>query len=145
VLTYLRGGTWNTVATVTITAPANGFVLLSGNVLAETSSASCRCYAWVRMHDQSTDAISLVTDAGLGDSAGDLDDGTVAVNWIFPVTAGSHAYDLQGNSFPDGTIAFYNPMLTALFVPFGSTGGGTLGARSTERTTRTPMPNGGVR
>ena len=48
---------------------------------------------------------------------------SVAITWVFPVAAGEQTFALVGAPFPNALVVEYaDPILTALYVPFGPTG-----------------------
>jgi hypothetical protein len=115
------GSTLVSVATVTITAPATGFVLVSGYV---TASGGTGTY-FVRVRDNSNAATSPwyngVTVAGAYMTGGN--------EAVFPVTAGSRSFSVTAE-LSTATFTGYG-VITAVFIPFGSTGSPTvLAARS---------------
>ena len=110
--------------TAQITAPAAGFVLVNGttNPFAFSSGNTCPCQAVARLHHiqgdtQSLDAIVYLPNTPSGSSGG-----SIALTWIFPVTAGAQTFEILVTA----TITHYNPTLTLLYVPFGSMGAGAL-------------------
>jgi hypothetical protein len=122
---------------VTLTAPAAGFVLLVGTISVNSllgGDTSCNpCRARIQLRNKSTADTSKLEIATFGNGASEQ--GTeLTQTWVFPVQAGSVSFALDANVTGNtGTIFFDNPTLTALYVPFGSSGGGTLGATSTPR------------
>lgn len=110
--------------TAQITAPAAGFVLVNGttNPFAFSSGNTCPCQAVARLHHiqgntQSLDAIVYLPNTPSGSSGG-----SIALTWIFPVTAGAQTFEILVTA----TTTHYNPTLTLLYVPFGSMGAGAL-------------------
>ena len=63
---------------------------------------------------------------------------------VFPVTSGAHSYTLDAGQvdFSGGPLSFYNPVLTAQFVPFGGTGSPTSLGASTAATSSRPARAG---
>jgi hypothetical protein len=139
--TLTGGFTFSTQTTVTITAPAQGFVRLDGRVLAWDNNAStfCSdCELAVRIHDVTANADSP-RSFFLGGAGSHASGTEVPVGWVFPVTAGTRSYTLDAGEvdFAGGPLTLYNPVLTAQFVPFGGTGTATsLGASSVTRSGR---------
>jgi hypothetical protein len=128
-------------ATVSLTAPNNGFVLVQGAITAEDLfSAACNvCQAVVRIHDVSAnvDSIPSTTTFGNGVPENLL---TIPIEWVFPITAGAHSYTLNtGQSDTSGGPALFdNPVLTAEFIPFGHSGSSTILSADGENTIATP-------
>jgi hypothetical protein len=125
------------LTTVTITAPARGFVRLDGRVFAWDNSAStfCSdCELAVKVHDVTTGADSP-RSFFIGGEGSHNSGREVPVSWVFAVTSGSHSYTLDAGQvdFAGGPLSFYNPTLVAQFVPYGATGSASsLGSSSIE-------------
>ena len=123
------------LVTVTITAPANGFVRLDGRVgLFDGRAASfCGdCEVGVRIRDVAagTNSPMSITVAGTNTRSTYLE---IPTTWVFPVTTGAHSYALDAGqvAFSGGPFDLENPVLVAQYVPFGSTGTATtLGTQS---------------
>lgn len=61
--------------------------------------------------------------------------GNMAPSWVFPVSAGVNTFDLRvSRGSGDGTINGWWGMMTAVYSPFGSTGGSTLAPTSGGKT-----------
>jgi hypothetical protein len=137
-----------TQATVTLTAPNNGFVLVQGSVLVHdllVPTACNVCTVIVHVHDVSANVDSVQAAASLGNgTAGAVE--TVPVQWVFPVTPGTHSYTLVTQEFGSGgPPQVVNPTLTAEFIPFGHNGNPTVLAADGENTVAGPTqvtPNG---
>ena len=126
-----------TQATVTLTAPNNGFVLVQGSVLVHdllVPTACNVCTVIVHVHDVSANVDSVQAAASLGNgTAGAVE--TVPVQWVFPVTPGTHSYTLVTQEFGNGGPPdIVNPTLTAEFIPFGHNGSSTVLAADGENT-----------
>jgi hypothetical protein len=131
----------DTQATVALTAPNNGFVFLQGTIVfTDDFGTKCTaCYGVVRVHDVSANADSPPASAEIGNgTVGQYT--TIPVQWVFPVTAGSHSYALTTwqNPLAGGPASFSNPVLTAEFIPFGHNGSSTILAPDTENTVAAP-------
>jgi hypothetical protein len=131
----------DTQATVSITAPAKGFVKLDGTIIAfDTFSSICGdSSVYLRLHDDTSGASSPMV---LGEG-GDSTRGTsipMSISWVFPVTAGQHSYSLTTAQidFSGGPFLFYNPVLFAQYVPFGATGTAASLGTSARRTAAHP-------
>jgi hypothetical protein len=105
------------VVSVALTAPAAGFVLVTGTVVVSSVSTYPSVF---RLRDPITGETSPLLQV--------VDEGnSVAVTYIFPVNAGDRTFALQAAKTADtGTVQLVDATITALFVPFGSTGGTTL-------------------
>jgi len=129
-------------ATVTLTAPNAGFVLVQGSIVAEDYFAAARCNTctvFVRVLDVSANDYSVISAGTIGNgTSGEYL--TIPVQWVFPVTAGSHSYKLltalSGIS-SGGPAVMDNPVLTAEFIPFGHSGSSTILAPDGENTVAT--------
>jgi hypothetical protein len=114
--------------TVTISAPTAGFVMINAGVTIYNSACADTCLVLANLHEQGTSSYGIeptnLSLTGLQRSAGPL-------NGVFVASAGTHTYEiiLQRTS-ASGTLYGYWASMTALFSPFGSTGGGTLGTAS---------------
>jgi hypothetical protein len=129
---YVSGIAFTQRATVTITAPKAGFVLVNGAVSAIFTSG-CSCASHVRLRDTAAGgATSAHEFAQLGDGEYTI----MSPTWVFPASAGAHTYAIDTAN--TGTVTFANPTVTAIFVPFGSTGSGVLEAGAD--VARTPVP-----
>jgi hypothetical protein len=131
-------GTFNSSASfieetsVSLTAPAAGFVLLVGTLSVDTLSGgdkSCNpCEARVQLRNKSTEETSNQAIATFGNGTSEQAT-ALTQTWVFPVQAGQVSFALDVNvSGSAGVIFPDNPTLTALYSRFGSTGSGTLGA-----------------
>jgi hypothetical protein len=123
-------------ATFVLTAPKSGFAFVSGWVSASSGdSTNCTpCYLHMRLRDV-TGAAKSPDNVGEVNTAGDGFGGTsMAMSWVFPVAAGQRTFSLDADPCSPGcpninsSVFFANATLTALYVPFGSAGAGTLGA-----------------
>jgi hypothetical protein len=132
------GFDFSTLATVTVTAPAKGFVRVDGRVFAwdgDGASACHHCEMGARIHDVSSGANSPRSFYVLSNPGTNANGSDVPINWVFPVTAGTHSYtlDVGSSSFDGGPMSFHDPVLIAQFVPFGGTGSSTSLGASTVR------------
>jgi hypothetical protein len=117
------GVTNTTITTVSLTAPAAGFVLLTADV--NTNGTGCPCEGWYLMRDAVSGTLSSNYKIVRNETSSVYHEG--ALTWIFPVTAGARTFQLQGFRNLGTTLNANGAALTALYVPFGSTGGATLG------------------
>jgi hypothetical protein len=117
-----------TDGTATITAPVAGFVKVQATFVAEdafSSSLCSRCLVEARLHDEGagTDSPMSVVTLGTGAAA---DYASSSLQWVFPAKGGSHSYSLTTVQYDTGGPAqIDNPIVTAQFIPFGSTGSAT--------------------
>jgi len=117
------GNTLVAVATVTITAPAAGFVLVTSSVSIQTGSGSS-CYAQTLLRD-ATGGVSAGPNYSFLAAPGE--EQLASPTYVFPVTAGARTLQLQARMQQAScTASAYMPVITALYVPFGSTGATTL-------------------
>jgi hypothetical protein len=110
-------GGFEDVVSVTLNAPASGFVLVNATVVLRSTHPDPALF---RLRDPITsEASTLMQVLTPGNS--------VALTYVFPVGAGSRAFALQASvTGTPSTIELVDATATALFVPFGSTGGSTL-------------------
>lgn len=87
------------------------------------ASADDRAWqAWTahfHFHDATANSDSPDEMATVGNGSTSFHDAMLAASWVFPVTAGSRTFSLDGGAV--GSASFLNPQLTAIFVPFGAT------------------------
>ena len=122
-------GTLTTIAETTITsgvsgsavAGANGFLLVNANVmLFESSPDTCSCLFTVRIYlqggvEQGTQFIFLPNSPT-------FETGSASISLAIPVLSGEKTVSLRVNEYQGGeTVSAYGS-ITALYVPFGSTG-----------------------
>jgi hypothetical protein len=112
-------------ANLAISAPTAGFVLVDSAVTIQNASCTVDCRVSFRIrHVQSgTYTIQAMVNPESGDFA------TASTTGIFPVSSGSNTFQLQMGRLGtgNGSVNGWFGNLTAMFVPFGSTGGTTLG------------------
>jgi len=121
----------NPVASVVITAPGAGFVVVNATLgvsiePSATGGTSSNTVGYARLRDTSaasTGTLSplLSTATGNGSQAT-----TLGPTYIFPVAAGAHSFVLEAQKSGTGTVRVFDGVVTALFVPFGSGGAATL-------------------
>ena len=137
---------WSSAREVSITAPGPGFVLVTGTAVALSKYPSyCYpCTLFARLRETSGNNTSPVTAASISsDIADDWMESALTSTWVFPVAAAgvaTYSLDTGASYTPGGDIVADNPTLVALYVPFGSTGGTTLGADI--QTSPTPVRSG---
>lgn len=103
------------VATVTITAPASGFVLVNGYVEAEGGTGRFFVRVWDDSNGHTSGYYNGVTVSGGLVTAGN--------EWVFPVTEGSRSFSVKAEESTATFVGFGT--ITAVFIPFGSTGSPT--------------------
>jgi hypothetical protein len=116
---------------VTVNAPASGFLIVNGSVIADLwPGDGCNpCYAHAHLFNATTQEESVDNIASLGNGTESEQAATVPLTWVFPVSAGANTIQLRTAEFPgDSAIAFFNPTLSATYVPFGATGTSVLGS-----------------
>jgi hypothetical protein len=110
------------LGTLNLTAPSAGFVLIQANY--NIIGTGCPCQGWFYLKDAvSGQIMSNYKIVGAQASAAFESSG---FEYVFPVTAGARTFQLIGKRSGGTTTNLDAPVMTALFVPFGSTGGGTL-------------------
>lgn len=112
-----------TVASVSITAPAAGFVEVSADY--NTIGTGCPCEGWYILRDAVTSTLSGNYKITRNETNSTYH--SSALGWIFPVTAGVRTFQLRGFNNVGTTVNANGAALQAVYVPFGSTGAGTLG------------------
>lgn len=122
------------VAQVSITVPGVGgdqFVVVDGSVTAQSDTDGLECAQPACQVDVQLRDVGNAVSSNLGSylfpsalRAGEV----VGKRYVFPATSGNHTYQLWAR-LGSGDILFYSdPVITAMSVPFGATGGSTLGA-----------------
>lgn len=113
---FIYSLTFNTLATVTITAPAAGYVKVDGWTSFTPLSATSG-EATVRLRDTGTGDVSHVEVTDFSGAGNRI----MSLGWVFSVpAAGTHTYALEFNSTV--TSAPASPIVTALYVPEGANG-----------------------
>lgn len=111
-----------------VTAPTSGFVLVTASVMVTESNCTQWCYAHMRVAHVQTGATTVSLETGR--FSGDWEFDTLTVSYAFPVSAGTNTFrmlfDRNDDSDADGTVSAAAYTATALFTPFGSSGGSTL-------------------
>ena len=106
--------TFSSVQTVSITAPAAGYVQVYGemSILPFGNAGE----ATVRLRDTGTGDTSNVQVVDFPATGFTH----LSVSWVFSVSAGAHTYSLDLNA--SQTVSTGSPTVTALYVPFGANG-----------------------
>ncbi len=113
--------TFQPIGTVTLTAPADGFVLVMASSFAATRNSQL---LRLQLRDPLNGEISPFSAAFSG-SPGALE-GSVTPIHLFKVAAGERSFILEAGRSAGGVptdTQLANTTITALYVPFGSTGG----------------------
>jgi hypothetical protein len=113
--------------TLNITAPSAGFVLVNGSFTGFTSPAAAAQFRVAIVKTTPPTAFAPPQDERVYEGANEA---AISTTQVFPVAAGVNTFQLQVSSF--GSTAFTDwGQLTAIYSPFGSTGGTTLRANTT--------------
>lgn len=106
-------------ATVTLTAPKDGFAIVTGTAIATEGCSSC--FVHTRLREPATGATSrhVIDHLQLN--------GTLVTSpsqvWVVPAPAGEHTYSLDIGVYPtDQGISVNNPTIVAHWVPFDGSG-----------------------
>lgn len=122
------GDAFSRIAGTRLTAPEDGFVVVSANVTTHSASSACGCEVVVRVRHPREAAVSSAQHASVGASAGSSRIQSIAVTWVFAVSKGPQAFDLEARNLDAaiGDASAQFGQLSALYVPFGPSGEGTL-------------------
>jgi hypothetical protein len=115
-----------TLATVTVTAPVGGYVLVEANTSVYNSAAAgCICGIQASIREAGAVTSSDLQYTTLYNASGGTDSNSpLALSWVFPVPAGQHTYELRARRYSGAaSITTHSIRMTALFVPFNATGG----------------------
>jgi hypothetical protein len=119
-------GSAQDIASLSIVAPSAGFVIVNGSAMADQHSGTgCPCVTTMFLNADGSDIDTnpwreAVTVDGVDEP------NTGSVSWVFQVAAGGHTFALRGyEQLGTGAIDM-SGQITALFVPFGPTGGSTF-------------------
>ncbi|MGA8926578.1 MAG: hypothetical protein WB462_10190 [Solirubrobacterales bacterium] len=113
-----------TVTSVSITAPAAGFVEVRADY--NTIGTGCPCEGWYILRDAVASTLSGNYKITRNETTSTYH--SSSLSWIFPVTAGVRTFQLQGFNNVGTTVSANGGAIQATYVPFGSTGASTLGA-----------------
>jgi hypothetical protein len=114
----------------TLTIPSNGFVLVQFEGTFFTFDGSCTtgCNAIVRVKDLGNNAVSPYQELSM-DKTGVNGVATGNATWIFQVTPGTRQFAFEhATETGINKVNWQNASISAVFVPFGGSGGGVLGA-----------------
>lgn len=117
---------------ITIVAPAAGFVLVTTNATVQNATCTTYCIVGGRLrHVQAnTESGHMIASPRSTDNSPYA---IVSSTAVFPVSAGANTFEvvLDRNPNGNGVINSYRGQVTALFSPYGPTGGATLGTDGT--------------
>jgi hypothetical protein len=132
-------GSAATIASISLQAPRAGFVLVTA-ALEPYASTGCTtaCQAGFALTDGSFTTWNYYQPVGAAPTGFTSYQGSTTITSMFAAAAGTKTVNIQAwQSGGTGTIAvFYD--VTAVFVPFGGSGGGTLGAGSSSAASSAP-------
>ena len=127
---YNTDTTYDLIATVSITAPGPGFVLINGTVGVSLEGTGTAGFVRLRDSTQTTGGssplVSTATNTG-GTAPTTAVATTLSPTYVFPVIAGQRTIVLEAQKAGIGQVHAYDAILTAIFIPFGSGGAATLG------------------
>jgi hypothetical protein len=131
----LTPGAFTTLATVNLTVPAPGFVLVTGGTIVEGTGTGI-----VRLRDAaSTTNVSPFLGVDVDPTT---TDNSATPTWVFQVTtAGPQSYVLEAQGPITLVAGGPSAQITALYVPFGSTG--TTASGAGEAPPAAPAPGSG--
>jgi hypothetical protein len=124
------------VNSVTITAPGSGFVLVTatGTPQSSTVTPCSPCKVEMRVSDPASGQASQAQVDTVAVGPGGNEDGGMGVTWLFPVTGittpTARMFNVDARRYAGTGTVFFDSTVTALWVPFGSTGGSTLSVQS---------------
>jgi hypothetical protein len=115
-----------TLATVTITVPVGGYVLVEANTsVYNNAAAGCICGVQASIREAGAITSSDLQYTTLYNASGGTDSNSpLALSWVFPAAAGQHTYELRARRYSGSAVITTRSIrMTALFVPFNATGG----------------------
>jgi hypothetical protein len=134
IISYNNGGTFAEQTRIVIDAPTDGLMLVMGSASINTllgGDTTCDpCLGVIRLRDAVNGATGTEQVATFGDGSAEAS-AQLATNWVFPVEAGRRVFALDAIGAVPNKIFVDNPTVTALFVPFGPSGGGGAVAAET--------------
>ena len=122
------GTTRSTLGTVTIQAPAAGYVLLDSTLIVALFTTNTNVVVQFSWNDGAAGVTGFATEVGARQVSGEDLRVSASPLAIFPIPqAGTYTYNLQAQIVGGtGTASVFNANLTGLYVPFGYNGGHTL-------------------
>jgi hypothetical protein len=114
----------STLGTVTIQAPAAGYVLLNSTLLVASFTSNTNVVVQFSWENSAAGVTGFATEVGARQVTGEDLRVSASPLALFPVPqAGMYTYNLQAQiTAGTGTASVYNTNVTALYVPFGATG-----------------------
>jgi hypothetical protein len=108
---------------LTITAPRDGFVMISGSTTIKNDACTSNCTAVAMIRHVENGASSTLAEETV---ASGQRNGNIAHAWVFPVSAGVNSFDLRlyRHAAGDGALVGWFAELAAIYSPFGPTGHG---------------------
>ncbi len=113
------------IVSVALTAPTAGFVIVSSTVGISIEGAGT--VGFVRLRDTTASnglfspTLSAATNSGPAPTTAVAT--TLSPTYVFPVNAGPRSFVLEAQrSGPGERVSVYDDVITAIFVPFGSSG-----------------------
>jgi hypothetical protein len=142
-LSWLEDGR-STLRSVTLTAPQNGFVLLTGSALGYYGASGCAfCVAHLRFRDSVTGETGSAGDY-IRSSAEDLV--PLSKSLMIPASKGDHTYELIASWYDinRGGVApsWSDATLAAVFLPFNGAGGTSVPAATVRSAAGGTAPSG---
>ncbi len=120
--------TFDPIVTVSITAPTAGFVIISSTV--GVSIEGTGTVSLVRLRDAASPtgpaSPTLTAATNSGPAATTAVATTLSPTYVFPVAAAQRSFTLEAQKSGPGTVKAYDGVITAIFVPFGSSGARVL-------------------
>jgi hypothetical protein len=121
---------------LTITAPTAGFVTINGSTTVLWNGCTTSCYFYSRIRHLQTGRYSTPAEGSLyAELLTNLSNA-----YVFPVNAGTNAFQLRLSRAPDGDgeLDGWYGELSALYTPFGPSGAGTLSATAATEVPKVP-------
>lgn len=131
------GGTGKTVLSTTITAPTNGYLLVTSNATWNASAANAVVHAGIDVDNPGVGTWPSDDSRAVSIQMGTATIVSGAPSARFAVGPGAHTIRLKAHNDGSGTLSFRGGSLTVLFEPFGgngSPGNGTTNVATTAGT-----------
>ncbi len=113
--------TYDPIATVAITAPSAGFIIVNGTVGLGIEGTGTAGFA--RLRDTAPGvAPALAPSPTLYTGGGSSLATTLSPSYVFPVAAGQRSFVLEVQKQGTGTVLAFDGVISAVFIPFGSVG-----------------------
>jgi len=124
------------LATVNISAPKKGYVLVNASTLPLPGAGCAPCY----MHAHIIDTVANLRAPDNEVSGSSGDQRNLAGTYLFAVNPGVRTFKYRGGS--TGNTTFYNTSITAVFIPYDGTGAAPAVASSATPQAIVGSPNG---